>query len=114
MLAQIKFLSNTARLFMIVGVMFRMMLGRLLGMVRGLQVMTLRQVSVMAGAFVLTGLVMIGSLMMVIRGLLVMLRCFAVVFRALMLGHWFSPCLFGPTIYHWGRDVFCDSFRNLP
>ncbi len=60
-------------LFLLVGVIFRMMLGGLLGMMHGLKVMTVRYVRMMAGAHMFTGFVMLGGLLMVFGGLLVML-----------------------------------------
>jgi hypothetical protein len=69
----------------------RVMLGRLLGVMLGLMLMALRDVRVVTGELVLTGVVMLGGLVMMLGGLLVMLRSLPVVGGALMFAHRCPP-----------------------
>jgi hypothetical protein len=63
------------------------MFRRFPGMMFGLFVMTMRDMRVMAGLFVIPRLVMPGRLLVVGGGALMMFRCLLVMFSALMLSH---------------------------
>jgi hypothetical protein len=70
-------------------------LGRFFGVVFFLQVMTVRQMSVVAGLFVVTCFVMLGGGQMVLGRLLMMFGCLTMMFRAL-IRHGFSRFRFNP------------------
>jgi hypothetical protein len=65
-------------------VSFDVMLGRLLCVLCCVQVVAMRQVSVMAGSFVETFLVVAGCFAVMTRSVLVMLRCLLMMMRCFM------------------------------
>jgi hypothetical protein len=69
----------------------RVMLGGLLSVMLSLVVMALRDVRMVTGELVFTGIVMPGGLVMMLGGLLVMLRSLPVVGGALMFAHRCPP-----------------------
>jgi hypothetical protein len=75
------------------------MLGRFFGVVFCLQVMTVRQMSVVAGLFGVTRFVMLGGAQMVFGRLLMMFGCLTMMFRAL-IRHGFSRFRFNPRYSH--------------
>jgi hypothetical protein len=60
-----------------------MMLAGLFGMMRGVGVMPLRHVRVVTGFVVVAGIVMLRRSFVMCSGMLVVLGCFAVMFRSL-------------------------------
>jgi len=66
----------------------RMMLASFLSMIRGVQMVTVRNVGVMAGLFGITGFVMLGRFTMMVRGKFVMFGCALVMLRAFMFRHY--------------------------
>ncbi len=60
-----------------------MMLTRLFGMMRGMDMMALRHVRVMTGFVVIAGFVMLRGRLVMLSGMLVVLGGFAVMFRGL-------------------------------
>jgi hypothetical protein len=71
----------------------RVVLARFLGMIRGVQMVPVRNVGVMSSLFGITGFVMFGRFTMMMRGKLVMLGCALVMLRAFMFRHYQSPYL---------------------
>jgi hypothetical protein len=69
-------------------VSFDVLLGSVLGMLDGVDVVPVRQVCVMSGLLVISSFVMLGSFMMVACGMLVMLGCLRV-----MMGGFFRHIL---------------------
>ena len=63
---------------------FHVVLGGFIGVVGGVGVMTLRNMRMMAGRFVIAVLVVLGSLSVVVGGLLVMLSRLAMVMRCFL------------------------------
>ena len=59
---------------------FNVMLGGFLGVLRRLNVVTVRQVSMVGGRFMVAILVMLGGFVVMARSVLVMFRCLRVVF----------------------------------
>jgi len=82
-------LVRVVRLAMMLG----MLLGGLMGVVRGMQAVGMRDMSVMAGLFVLAALIVLGGLaVMVRRTLMVLGRRFVVLAAMMGLGaHWVHP-----------------------
>jgi hypothetical protein len=72
-------------------VLDRVMLGRFFGVVFCLQVMTVRQMSVVAGPFVITRFVMLGGGQMVFGRLLMMLGCLTMIDSTWILALRFNP-----------------------
>jgi len=66
----------------------RVMLTRFLGVIRGVQMVPVRNVGVMPGLFGITGFVMLGRFTMMTRGKFVMLGCALVMLRAFMFRHY--------------------------
>jgi hypothetical protein len=66
----------------------RVVLARFLGVIRGVQMMAVRNVGMMPGLFVITRFVMFGRFTMMTRGLFVMLGCALVMLRAFMFRHY--------------------------
>jgi len=66
----------------------RVMLARFLSVIRGVQMVSVRNVGMMSGLFGITGFVMFGSFTMVTRGKLVMLGRALVMLRAFMFSHY--------------------------
>jgi hypothetical protein len=83
--------SQQACSLFLVGMILRVMLGGLLSVMRSLMVMALRDVRVVTGELVFTGVVMLGGLVMMLGGLLVMLRGLPVMCGALMFAHRYFP-----------------------
>ena len=69
--------------------MFRsVMLACFLSVIRGVQMVTVRNVGVMAGLFGITGFVMLGRFTMMVGGKFVMFGCALVMLRAFMFCHY--------------------------
>jgi hypothetical protein len=66
----------------------RVMLARFLGVIRGVQMVPVRNVGVMPGLFGITGFVMFGRFTMMLRGKLVMLGRALVMLGAFMFRHY--------------------------
>ena len=66
----------------------RVMLTRFLGVIRGVQMMAVRNVGMMPGLFVITRFVMFGRFTMMTRGLFMMLGRALVMLRTFMFGHY--------------------------
>jgi hypothetical protein len=66
------------------------MLGGLAGMVGGMKAMSVRDVRVVTGSFVIAFLVTIGSLAVMRGGVLVVIGGLAMVFRCVLVIHWMS------------------------
>src|SRR5215467_7662369 len=66
----------------------RVMLARFLSVIRGVQMVPVRNVGVMSGLFGITGFVMFGRFTMMTRGMLVMLGRALVMLRAFMFRHY--------------------------
>ena len=66
----------------------RVMLTRFLGVIRGVQMVPVRNVGVMPGLFGVAGFVMFGRFTMMARGKFVMLGCALVMLRAFMFRHY--------------------------
>jgi hypothetical protein len=66
----------------------RVLLARLLGVIRGVQMVPVRNMRVMPGLFVIPGFVMFGRLTMMTCGMFVMLSCAFVMLRAFMCRHY--------------------------
>jgi len=66
----------------------RVMLARFLGVIRGVQMVPVRNVGVMPGLFGITRFVMFGRFTMMTRGKFVMLGCALVMLRAFMFRHY--------------------------
>jgi len=65
----------------------RVVFARLLGVIRGVQMVPMRNVGVMPSLFVITGFVMFGRFTMMMRGIFMMLGCLLVMLRAFMFRH---------------------------
>ncbi len=70
-----------------VAVLVRALLGCVLGVFDGVQLVPVREVGMVAGLFVVAGLGVRGGLAMVLGRVLVVLRSFVVVMMDVMLGH---------------------------
>jgi hypothetical protein len=68
-----------------------MMLCRLLGMSAGLGMMTMRDVSVVSGFFVIPRFVMLSRFFVMCSCMLVVFRRFFVMLCTFVLGHWVAP-----------------------
>jgi hypothetical protein len=79
--------------FALAAIFRRVVLARFLGMIRGVQMVPVRNVGVMSSLFGITGFVMFGRFTMMMRGKLVMLGCALVMLRAFVFRHYQSPYL---------------------
>ena len=66
----------------------RVLLARLLSVMRGVQMVPVRNVSVMPGLFGIASFIMFGRFAMMTRGMFVMLGCAFVMLRAFMCRHY--------------------------
>ena len=81
--------------------LFGVLLGRVIVVLLGMQMMTMRDFGVMRGLLVVAALVMLGRLTMMFRRLFVMMRGFFVMLVDVVLSHF---CL--PDGYVWGLRSF--------
>jgi hypothetical protein len=66
----------------------RVVLARFLGVIRGVQMVSVRNVGVMPSLFGINGFVMFGSFTMMMRGKFVMLGCALMMLRAFVFRHY--------------------------
>jgi hypothetical protein len=66
----------------------RVLLASFLGVIRGVQMVPVRNVSVMPGLFGIASFIMFGRFAMMTRGMFVMLGCALVMLRAFMCRHY--------------------------
>jgi hypothetical protein len=74
--------------FTLAAVFRRVLLASFLGVIRGVQMVPMRNVRVMPGLFGITSFIMFGRFAMMTRSLFVMLGCALVMLRAFMCGHY--------------------------